>query len=132
VAGTQGLFDALVLAGLLVTATGVVLLGLAIRADPAFGKRAAWLSMLLGSAGLAAGIIVLVDPKSLLAAVGIFALICFHRPQVEGLPSVQSGLIRSRPMGRHRHEAPCLVGRDRGFGAVAEASFVARAAHVRR
>jgi len=76
--GTQGIFDALLLAGLLVTATGIVLLGLAMHADPAFGKGAAWLSMLLGTAGLAAGIVVLIDPKSLVAALGVFALIGFH------------------------------------------------------
>jgi hypothetical protein len=76
--GTQGIFDALLLAGLLVTATGIVLLGLAMRADPAFGKRPAWLSVLLGTAALAAGIVMLIDPKSSVAALGIFALIGFH------------------------------------------------------
>ena len=34
--------------------------------------------MLLGTAGLAAGIVVLIDPTSLVAALGIFALIGFH------------------------------------------------------
>lgn len=76
--GAQGVFDALLLAGLLVTATGIVLLGLAMRADPAFGNGTAWLSALLGTAGLAAGIVVLIDPRSLVAALGIFALIGFH------------------------------------------------------
>jgi hypothetical protein len=76
--GTQGIFDALLLAGLLVTSIGVVLLGSAMQADPAFGKGAAWVSMLLGTAGLAAGMVVLIDPKSLVAALGIFALIGFH------------------------------------------------------
>jgi hypothetical protein len=76
--GIQGVFDALLLAGLLVISVGIVLLGLAMRADPAFGNRAAWLSMLLGVAGLAAGTTVLVDPTSAVAALGIFALIAFH------------------------------------------------------
>jgi hypothetical protein len=76
--GTQGIFDALLLAGLLVTSIGIILLGSAMHADPAFGKGAAWLSLLLGTAGLAAGIVVLIDPKSLVAALGIFALIGFH------------------------------------------------------
>jgi hypothetical protein len=76
--GTQGIFDALLLAGLLVTATGIVLLGLAMHTDPAFGRRAAWLSMLLGATGLAAGMVVLIDPTSPMAALGIFALIGFH------------------------------------------------------
>ena len=76
--GTQGIFDALLLAGLLITATGIALLGLAMHADPAFGTAAAWLSMLLGTTGLAAGTVALIDPKSSVAALGIFALIGFH------------------------------------------------------
>jgi len=76
--GTQGIFDALLLTGLLGTTTGIVLLGMAMHADPAFGKGAAWLSMLLGAAGFAAGIVVLIDPTSSVAALGIFALIGFH------------------------------------------------------
>jgi hypothetical protein len=76
--GTQGIFDALLLAGLLVMATGIVLLGLAMPADAAFGRTAGWLSVLLGIAGLAAGIAVLIDPASLVAALGILALIGFH------------------------------------------------------
>jgi len=76
--GTQGIFDALLLAGLLETSIGIVLLGLAMQADPAFGKGATWISVLLGTAGLAAGILVLIDPGSLVAALGIFALIGFH------------------------------------------------------
>jgi hypothetical protein len=76
--GIQGIFDALLLAGLLVTATGIVLLGLAMHADPAFGRVVGFLSMLLGAAGLAAGVAVLIDPASSAAALGIFALIGFH------------------------------------------------------
>ncbi len=76
--GTQGIFDALLLAGLLLMSTAIVLVGLAMRADPAFGRAAAWLSMLLGTAGLAAGVAVLIDPTSPVAAIGVFALIGFH------------------------------------------------------
>jgi hypothetical protein len=75
--GIQGIFDALLVAGLLVTAVGVVLLGQAMRADVALG-RAALLSMLLGAAGLAAGTATLIDPASPAAALGFFALIAFH------------------------------------------------------
>jgi hypothetical protein len=46
--------------------------------DPAFGKRAAWLSVLLGTTALAAGMVVLIDPESSVTALGIFALIGFH------------------------------------------------------
>jgi len=38
--GVQGIFDALLVAGLLVTATGIVVLGVAMRADP---PSAGWL-----------------------------------------------------------------------------------------
>jgi hypothetical protein len=76
--GVQGIFDALLLASLLVTATGIVLLGRAMPADPAFGTTTAWVSMLLGVAALAAGTAVLVDPASPAAALGFFALIGFH------------------------------------------------------
>jgi hypothetical protein len=76
--GTQGIFDALLLAGLLVLAVGIILLGLAMHGDAAFGKAAAWLSVLLGTVGIAAGMVVLIDPTSLVAALGIFALIGFH------------------------------------------------------
>src|SRR4029453_18658327 len=76
--GSQGIFDALGVTGLLVTATGIILLGLAMHTDPTFGKAAARLSTLLGAAALAAGIVVLIDPASLVAALGIFALIGFH------------------------------------------------------
>ena len=58
--GTQDVFDALLLAGLLVTATGIALLGLAMHADPAVGKATALLSTMLGAAGLVAGTFVLI------------------------------------------------------------------------
>jgi len=75
---TQGVFDALLLTGLLLMAAAVVLLGLAMRADPGFGKAMAWSSTLLGAAALAAGIAMLIDPASPVAALGFFALIGFH------------------------------------------------------
>lgn len=45
---------------------------------PAFGNGFGGLSVLLGVAGVVAGIILLADPLSPIAAVGIFALIIFH------------------------------------------------------
>lgn len=74
----QGLFDALLVVGLLVTPVGVVLLGLAMRRDAAFGKAAGNVSVGLGIAGLAAATVVLVDPLSSAAAIGVFALLGFH------------------------------------------------------
>lgn len=74
----QGMFDALLLVGLLVMPVGVILLGLAMRRDPAFGKVAGNISVALGVVGLAAATATLVDPLSPVAALGIFALIGFH------------------------------------------------------
>ena len=74
----QGIFDALLLTGLLLMAIGVALLGWAMRADHTFGQPIAWVSTLLGAAALASGIAVLIDPASMVAALGIFALIAFH------------------------------------------------------
>jgi hypothetical protein len=74
----QGMFDALLLVGLLVMPVGVILLGLAMRRDPAFGKVAGNVSVALGVVGLAAATVMLVDPLPAAAALGVFALICFH------------------------------------------------------
>jgi hypothetical protein len=74
----QGMFDALLLVGLLVMPVGVILLGLAMRRDPAFGKVAGNVSVALGVVGLAAATVMLVDPLSAAAALGVFALIGFH------------------------------------------------------
>lgn len=74
----QGMFDALLLVGLLVMPVGVILLGLAMRRDPAFGKVAGNVSVAFGVVGLAAGTVMLVDPLSMVAALGVFALIGFH------------------------------------------------------
>lgn len=75
----QGMFDALLLVGLLVMPIGVILLGLAMRRDPDFGKIAGNLSVALGVVGLATATVMLVDPLSAVApALGLFALIGFH------------------------------------------------------
>jgi hypothetical protein len=74
----QGMFDALLLVGLLVMPVGVILFGLAMRRDPAFGKVAGNVSVALGVLGLAAATVMLVDPLSPVAALGVFALIGFH------------------------------------------------------
>jgi uncharacterized membrane protein HdeD (DUF308 family) len=74
----QAMFDALLLVGLLVMPVGVILFGVAMRRDPAFGKIAGDVSVALGVIGLAAATVMLVDPHSPAAALGIFALIGFH------------------------------------------------------
>jgi hypothetical protein len=75
---TQGVFDAMLAAGLLVTAVGIILVGMAMLGDPAVGKVIGRVSVALGIVGLIAGIVVLVDSASVVAAVGFFALIAFH------------------------------------------------------
>jgi hypothetical protein len=74
----QAMFDALLLVGLLVMPVGVILFGLAMRQDPAFGKVAGNVSVALGIVGLGAATIMLVDPLSAVAALSVFALIGFH------------------------------------------------------
>jgi hypothetical protein len=46
--------------------------------DPAFCKIAGNVSVALGVVGLAAAMVMLVDPLSPVAALGIFALVGFH------------------------------------------------------
>jgi hypothetical protein len=75
----QGMFDALLLVGLLLLLVGAILFGLAMRRDPAFGKAAGTVSVALGVAGLAGATVMLVDPLSAVAAaLGLFALVVFH------------------------------------------------------
>lgn len=74
----QGMFDALLLVGLLVMPVGAVLFGLAMRRDPAFGTVAGNVSVVLGAVGFAAATVMLVDSMSAVAAIGVFALIGFH------------------------------------------------------
>lgn len=75
---TQGMFDALLLVGLPMMAAGVTLVGSAMRRDPAFGKLVGTTSVLLGAVGLVAATVMLIDPRSSAAALGMFALIGFH------------------------------------------------------
>ncbi len=113
--GTQGIFDALLLAGLLVTATGIVLLGLAMLADPAFGKaarvaqpaarhrRARRRHSGTHRSQVVAGRAWHLRPHRLPP-----------HPRVEGLPTVQSGFARPRSKGRTGRREPCLVGPAEG------------------
>ena len=74
----QAMFDALLLVGLLVMPVGVILFGLTMRQDPAFGRVAGNVSVALGVVGLTAATAMLVDPRSGAAALGVIALIGFH------------------------------------------------------
>jgi uncharacterized membrane protein HdeD (DUF308 family) len=45
---------------------------------PAFGKVVSWLSVVIGVLGVAAGVVLLIDPGSLIAVVNVLSLILFH------------------------------------------------------
>jgi magnesium-transporting ATPase (P-type) len=76
---TQGIFSAFLVTGLLFLPIGVIALGVAMFKAPAFGKGFGGLSVVLGVVGVvAASVLLLVDPRSLVAVVGVFALIVFH------------------------------------------------------
>ena len=75
---TEGMFDALLVAGLVLLPIGVIALGVAMFGAPAFGKGYGWVSVALGALGVVAAVVLLVDPASPIAAVGFFAPIAFH------------------------------------------------------
>jgi hypothetical protein len=75
---TQGIFDALLIAGLGVLPIALLALGAAMLGTPAFGKLFGGVSIGLGAIGLLSAIVLLIDPLSPIAAVGIFALIIFN------------------------------------------------------
>jgi hypothetical protein len=91
----QAMFNQLLLVGLLVMPVGVALLGLAMRRDPVYGRAAGTASVALGLIGLAAAVIMLVDPASMFSVVGVFALLAFHflagwkTSRHRGLPGVR-------------------------------------------
>jgi membrane protein implicated in regulation of membrane protease activity len=75
---TQGLLDALFIAGLAVLPIGLIVLGIAMLEAPAFGPGVGRLSIGLGALGVVAAVVLLIEPESDVAFVGVFALIVFH------------------------------------------------------
>jgi Domain of unknown function (DUF4386) len=75
---TQGIFDALLIVGLVLLPIGLIALGVAMLGASAFGKGVGGVSVVLGVFGVVAAAVLLVDPHSPIAVVGIFALIIFH------------------------------------------------------
>jgi hypothetical protein len=75
---TEGIFDALFGAGLLLVPIGFIALGVAMLGVPAFGTGFSGVSVVLGVVGVVAASVLLVDPLSLSAFVGVLALIVFH------------------------------------------------------
>ena len=74
----QGIFDALLVAGLVLLPIGLVSLGVAMLKAPSFGSRFGGATVALGLAGIGSAAAVLIDPLSPLAVVGFLALILFH------------------------------------------------------
>ena len=75
---TQGIFNALLITGLALVPFSLVLLGIAMLRTPAFGSRYGAVTVALSVAGAASAVALLLDPESLLAVIGVFALIVFH------------------------------------------------------
>jgi hypothetical protein len=75
---TMGIIEMLLVTGLVILPTGLIALGVAMFGAPAFGKAFGGVSVVLGVLGGAAGVVVLIGPGSLIAGVGVFALIIFH------------------------------------------------------
>jgi hypothetical protein len=75
---TEGIFDALFSVGLLLVPIGFVVLGVAMLRVPAFGKGFGGASVVVGVIAVVAASVLLVDPLSPSAFVGVLALIVFH------------------------------------------------------
>jgi hypothetical protein len=75
---TEGMFDALFGVGLLLVPIGLIALGVAMLGAPAFGKSFGGMSVVVGAVGVVAASVLLVDPLSPSAFVGVLALIVFH------------------------------------------------------
>jgi hypothetical protein len=75
---TMGILDMLLVTGLVILPTGLIALAIAMLGAPAFGKGFGWLSLMIGVLGIAAGVVLLIDPGSPIAAVSVLSLIVFH------------------------------------------------------
>ena len=75
---THGIFNALLVTGLVLLPIGVIALGVAMLGTPAFGKGVGGVSVVIGILGVVAGIVLLIDPGSSIAIVSVLSLIVFH------------------------------------------------------
>jgi len=75
---TQGIFDALLIAGLVLLPIGLIALGVAMVGAPAFGRGFGGMTLGLGVAGVAAASTLLVTPTSPISVIGVLAPIVFH------------------------------------------------------
>jgi hypothetical protein len=75
---TWGIFDAMLFVGFFVVPIGLILLGAAMLEAPAFGKGFGGVSLVLGVVGLAAAVLQMVDPASMIGAGSYFACLIFY------------------------------------------------------
>ncbi len=75
---TWGIFDAMLYVAFFVTTIGLIALGVAMLGAPAFGKGFGWVSVVLGVVGLAAAVLQIFDPSSMIGALSYFAIVIFH------------------------------------------------------
>src|ERR671912_962860 len=75
---SQGIFDALFGVGLLLVPIGYIALGVAMLGAEVIGNGFGGVSVVVGVVGVVAASVLLVDPLSLSAFVGVLALIVFH------------------------------------------------------
>jgi hypothetical protein len=75
---TWGIFDAMLYVGFFVVPIGLIILGVAMVGDPAFGKSFGGVSVVLGVVGLVAAVLQMVDPSSTIGAGSYFACLIFY------------------------------------------------------
>jgi hypothetical protein len=75
---TEGIFDALFGVGLLLVPIGFIALGVAMLGAPDFGTGFGGVSVVVGVVGVVAASVLVVDPLSPSAFIGVLALIVFH------------------------------------------------------
>lgn len=75
---SQVMFNALLVEGLVILPIGLVLLGLGMLGAPTFGRLLGWVGVGLGIVAAAAAVLLLVEPMSAVAVVGVLSLIVFH------------------------------------------------------
>ena len=101
----QGMFNAFLVTGLLFLPIGVIALGVAMFKTPAFGRVFGGLSVVLGVVGVvAASVLLLVDPRSVVAVAVVFTLIVFHLVlgwKVYSLSWTPEGASKKDPIGPH-------------------------------
>lgn len=75
---TQGILDALLVAGLFILPMGLIALGVAMFRAPAFGTGLGRMSVAFGLVGVVAATVQLADPASPIGVVVVLPLIVFH------------------------------------------------------